>query len=1406
VYIRLIGGACFSLIPQKSLIYPRLLMRKLVTIIVVCLAGLSLFAQTNQYQFSRLDISQGLSHSQINTILRDSKGFMWFGTMSGLNRYDGYVFNIFRHNLHDSTTLGDDFIVRLFEGPGNMLWANTRSGLNIFNPFTEKVDRNGTAWLGKYALPAAAVNNIMQDSKGHYWFIMNQAGLYKFDTVTGKTTRVVIAGGNGAGGVWPAAIAEDKRGDIWVLLNDGTLKKIDSRTGAVLEEMGALADARKRELLNYSMYIDSDDELWIYVGSDTRGMYHYQTATKWLNRISKESGEYRLNNNLITGVVEDNKGDIWVCTDHGGVNVLNKKTHSSHYLMSNDDDLKSLSQNSTTTVYKDEAGIIWIGTYKKGISYYRERTVSFPLFTHQPSDAQSLPYNDVNRFVEDPWGNLWIGTNGGGLIYYDRSRKTYRQFLHDANDPNSISGNVIVSLFVDHAQRLWVGSYFGGLDCMEGKKFIHYRHSDQPNSLSDNSVWEIYEDSKRNLWVGTLNGGINLLDRQSGGFSHYRLAVPGTLSADYISDLVEDKEGRLWIGTANGVDVLQHREHQPDSFQQYLNIPGNPASLSNNNVISLLQDKQGRIWVGTRDGLNVFDAQKKTFQVFRAEDGLPDNTILTILEDEQGALWVSTPNGISQMRPQYDQHLGKLILQCHNYNELDGLQGRAFNENAALKTRKGELLFGGSNGFNLFHPAAIVPDSQLAPLVFTDLRIFNKSVGIGEKVNGRILLSQSIIRTNTITLKYDENVLSLEFAALNYSSAEKNKYAYKLEGFNDDWTMTDGRMRMVTYTNLDPGDYTFRVKAATSNDIWNKEELSLHIRVLPPFWKTPLAYILYVLLLAAILWISRQLIVQRARIRFQLEQQRKEAQRMHELDMMKIRFFTNVSHEFRTPLSLILTPMDKIIEQSEDAGQKKQFQLIHRNARRLLNLVNQLLDFRKMEVQELRLNAATGDIIKFIKEISWSFTDMADKKNIRFSFYTSIDSLVAGFDADKLERILFNLISNAFKFTPEQGSVTVVLDREEKEPGKPLLSIQVKDTGIGIPEDKQEKIFERFFQHDIPGSMVNQGSGIGLSITKEFVKLHGGTISVESEPEKGSCFTVWLPIQMAAAPVPEPMPESAEINTSSAEQAAEVMSSEAMVFDENDMHKKMLLLVEDNEDFRFYLKDNLRQYFTILEAADGKEGWQKALAHHPDLVVSDISMPEMDGIGLCRKIKKDQRTSHIPVILLTALAGEEQQLKGLEGGANDYLTKPFNFEILLSRIRNLLSQQAVARKTFEKRIDVKPADISVASPDEQFLYQVMEIIEKNISNPDFSVEELSRAAYMSRVALYKKLLALTGKTPIEFIRSVRLKRAAQLLEKSQMTVAEIAYEVGFNNPKYFSKYFKMEYHVLPSQWGPGNKE
>ncbi|HEX6428427.1 MAG TPA: two-component regulator propeller domain-containing protein, partial [Niastella sp.] len=1087
---------------------------------------------------------------------------------------------------------------------------------------------------------------------------------------------------------------------------------------------------------------------------------------------------------IIVSIVEDNKGLLWIATDHGGLNILNKKNMTVQVLLNKPGDDNSLAQNSLTELYKDDQGIVWVGTYKQGINFYHEGIIKFPLYRHEESDKASLPYNDVNRFVEDGKGNIWIGTNGGGLIYFDRTNNTFKQFRHNAANDNSVTNDVVVSLFIDHANLLWIGTYFGGLDSYDGKTFTHHRHSVKDSTtLADDRVWEIYEDRDQNLWIGTLEAGLERYDRTTGRFIHYKPMAPGSVHTGYISSITEDNTGNLWIGTSYGIDV---RDKNTGIFKQLL---GRETRLSNDNVITIYNDSRGLTWVGTRDGLNIYNPQKNSFQVFRKEDGLPDNTILNIIEDKTHDLWISTPNGISRVTCS-GTIIDSMRINCINYDRHDGLQGKEFNENAALRTHRGEIVFGGANGFNLFNPANLKINTYTPPVVLTGLQVFNQNIEAGDKISNQVILQKAISETDAITLRYDEDIFSIEFASLGYINTHKNKYAYRLKGFNDNWLYTDGSSRKVTYTNLDPGKYIFYVKASNDQGVWNEQGIAVNIIVLPPFWLTPLAYVLYGLTALIILFVARRMIIQRAKMRFALEQERKEASRIRELDMMKIRFFTNVSHEFRTPLSLILTPLERMIRSAEEPAQRSQYQLIHRNARRLLNLVNQLLDFRKMEVHELKLHTAEGDIVQFIKETVCSFNDIAEKKNIRFSYSAALDSLFTKFDHDKLERIIFNLLSNAFKFTSENGTVSVEVDAI-KNAEEILLEIKIIDTGIGVPADRHEKIFDRFFQHDVPGTIVNQGSGIGLAITKEFVNLFDGAISVESEEGKGSSFTVLLPVKEITPSLVEQPEEEDQPETDDRSLATNsVLASGKKEY--------TVLLVEDNEDFLFYLKDNLREYYNITEAVNGREGWQKTLSVHPDIVVSDINMPVMNGIELCKKIKQDQRTKHIPVVLLTALTDEEQQLRSIETGAADYMTKPFNFEILVSRIKNLLQHQQSLKQTFTKQVAVKTTDIQIASPDEKFVQDALAIVEKNISNTEFSVEELSRALLLSRAAVYRRLFVLTGKTPTEFIRSVRLQRATQLLEKTKMTVAEVAYETGFNNPKYFSKYFKAAFGKLPS--------
>jgi signal transduction histidine kinase/ligand-binding sensor domain-containing protein/DNA-binding response OmpR family regulator len=1369
-------------------------MKKLLISLLVatlCCAVASLCGQSGAYRFQHLTVDQGLTHNEVTSFFKDSKGFLWIGTTAGLNRFDGYTVRNFVNDVRDSFSITNSYIQHITPFPHGKIGILTSSGLNIYDPKTEKFQPASKRMFKTLGLPDAPLNNIVSDHEHNFWFSYNTRGLWKVNEKTGSVQQITHREDdkNSIATDSVSGFSQDQQKNRWIIHANGIFEKI-TENGKVLYRNDFLFQENNHESFDYEIYADKAGDLWMYAANGVAGVYYYDIQKNTFTHAHQASADLKLNNNIVRSIAEDNAGRIWIATDHGGVNVYNKETKQITYITHRDEDDKSVGQNSINTLYKDNEGIIWVGTFKKGVSYYHENLIRFPLYKSSPANLLGLPFGDVNRFVEDDKGNLWIGTNGGGLIYFDRKSDRFTQYKYNPNDPNSLSNNVIVSLLIDSNKKLWIGTYYGGLNCFDGKKFKRYMNRPgDPGSLPDNNVWEIFEDSRDRLWVGTLSQGLNLFDRKTETFTQFKSGDLNSVHDNYISALHEDKEGNLWIGTARGIDVLMR---QTSRFIHYNANANDSTSLSDDGVLDILEDSQGRIWIATRGGLNYYDKKSKQFGVLTVDDGLPSNTVLTVLEDNFGNLWVSTPNGISHLTGKKNDK--EIKFNFHNYDEADGLQGKQFNENAAYKTSLGELIFGGANGFNMFKPEQLGMNQVPPKVVLSDFQLFQQSVRPGEATENGTLLPVSITESDHITLPYDKNFFTFEVAALNYFHPEKNQYRYTLEGLNSGWLNADSKSRRLTYTNLDPGDYVLKVKAANNDGIWSDEMTSLKITILPPFWKTKTAFLLYMMFLLAALFITRKLIQQREQMKFAIQQERQEAIRMHELDMMKIKFFTNVSHEFRTPLTLILTPIEKILRQTTDNDQQNQFRLIQRNAKRLLNLVNQLLDFRKMEVQEIRFNPSEGDIIQFIRETASSFSDLSEKKNIVFSFQTSTAELETLFDQDKLEKILFNLLSNAFKFTREHGKVSVTVTVVENS-GEKWLIIQVQDTGIGIAADKLDKIFDRFFQNELPKSIVNQGSGIGLSITKEFVRIHGGTVSVESEIDRGSTFTVRLPITEVF--------EHAHVRAEAIETLEpflEWLPTQDDGTSPENGRKPTILLVEDNEDFRFYLKDNLKFEFKIIEAPNGLEGWQQALQQLPDLIVSDVMMPEMNGMELCKKIKQDQRVSHIPVILLTARTAEEQKLEGLQTGADDYITKPFSFEILISRIRNLIVQREKFHKAFPLQHEVKASELNITSLDAKFIDNAIKCVEKNVGNADFSVEDLSRQMGISRANFYKKILSLTGKSPLEFIRTIRLQHAAQLLEKSQLSVSEVAYSVGFNNPKYFARYFKEEYNELPSSY------
>jgi len=1359
-------------------------MRRLIFLFFLA-AGIDAYGQVKAYPISKLDIQDGLSDNHVNTIFKDRRGYIWFGTRLGLNRYDGYAFKIYRHDDSDPTSLTDDNVQLIGEGPEDKIYINgATGGVDIYDPLTERLVPNADAYFRAHHLSRLGIVGIVRGKDEQYYFIYRDSGVYRFEQDKAATRLVPDGTVPGPAGSPVADAARDTSGGLWLSHVNGMLERMDLSTGRITLRTAIMQQAKPQPQYGYKLFIDDLDRLWLYAPGNLTGLWEFDEHTGALAHFCQDSGQARLSSNTVGSVITDDKGLIWIATDQGGVDLLDRTKLTMRYLRHSDEE-RSLPENTITTLYRDNTGIVWAGTFKSGIGYYQQNILRFPLYRRQPGVPGSLPYDDINCFAQDTRGNIWIGTNGGGLIYFDRAKDGFSWLRHKAGDPNSLCNDVVITLAVDHTGRLWIGTYQGGLDCYDGRRFIHYRHNDSdPASLADDRVYAIREDAEGALWVGTMTGGLDRLDVSKGKFYHNSMAVPYSLHSNYIPALAEDSASNLWIGTGWGIEVLSR------STGKYIHYTKAANSLPDNVIYGITCDHSGNMWVATRQGLSVLQPGRDTFQVFHMKDGLPSNSVLSVLEDAEHCLWASTSGGLSRIT--VSDEGGHIGIKCVNYDEYDGLQGREFNENAALRTREGELLFGGGKGFNLFKPESIGSDRHIPPVVLTGLQLYNKEVPV----------PASIPMDGKLVLSYKENNFTLDFAALSYINARKDRYAYQLVGFDKDWMLTDGRNPRATYTNIDPGDYIFRVRASNSDGVWNARGVIVRVIVKPPFWKTNLAYVLYVLIILAVLYLGRMRIIRRAQVRFALAEERREALRVHELDRMKIKFFTNLSHEFRTPLALILSPVDKLIRSVEDPGRRQLAMTIERNAKRLLHLVNQLLDLRKMEVNELKLNMSGGDIAEFIKATTDSFADLAEGKGIVFDYRSDIDHLPALFDRDKVERIVFNLLSNAFKFTSTGGSVIVELIVAEKDEHSALLQLRVTDTGIGIRPELQEKIFESFFQGETPGHIRNQGTGIGLAITREFVEMHGGTIRVESALDKGSSFMVLLPVPLlqepSMGPAAPPMGGEAEAHIRGRTETA-VENNERWAPSGGD-EKFKVLLVEDDDDFRFYLKDNLVPLFTVLEAANGREGWQKTLGAQPDLVVSDVNMPLMDGLELCRKIKGDERVEHIPVILLTALSDEQDQLRALGIGVNDYLSKPFNVEILISRIRNLLQFKGSVEQTMKKRVDIEPGEVEPEpeKTEADFVREAVAVLEKNIANADFSVEDWAKELGMSRTTLYKRIVTATGKTPISFIRHFRMKRAAQLLEKTRHNVAEVAYLVGFNNPKYFARFFKEVYGKLPS--------
>jgi signal transduction histidine kinase/ligand-binding sensor domain-containing protein/AraC-like DNA-binding protein len=1340
----------------------------------------NLNAQQSSFSFINFSSKDGLSSNIVNAIHKDRYGYMWFGTDDGLNKFDGVNFTLYKHKPDDSTSIGANGIAGICEDHEGNLWFGTDGILSRY-------DWKKNAFINYKFTRFGSIRSLCTDHLGNVW-VGGYDGLFMFNPRTGNLKHY----GNDPSGKKESKLVsntvisafEDSRKRLWIGTNAGLhlyMRNSDS----------------------FKVFLNSPTDPFSISNNAVRDITEDSTGNVWfatlegLNKLQADGTSFKhykhnasdihtLSHDKVYTIAVDNYGKIWAGTENG-LSILDLVSDKFTRIVSDKRKQYSLIGKSIRSIFIDNKGIYWVGTNHGGVNKYDKNLAFFNLRQSNPVDPFGLSNSFVSSFVEYPNGDIYIGTDGGGLNLYHPKTGL---FEHPKLTPDDKYKNLSILAMERVGNDLWIGTFQDGVYVLNTQSGAvkHYLKGETPKNLSNNDIFCIKKDSRDNVWIGTNGGGINVYDYKTGTFKRWdkktadAIEFPIALNS-FIRAIEEDKFGNIWVGSIGaGINVYNPSSNTCKVLNRW------NSGLAMNNVHSIYSDKSGNIWVGTPGrGLSYYNSKTGKFTTYSESQGLSNGVIYKILEDDAGKLWVSTNKGLSS----FDKRTGRFT----NYSHHNGLQKSTFAFGASLKTSTGELYFGGHDGFNYFNPAALHSNSNIPSLVFTDLKISNSSVVPSEDA----AIKEHISIAKEIRLDYKQN-FSLDFAALNYTSPQENRYAYKLDGFDKDWNEV-GEQHSAVYTNLDPGEYIFRVKAKSESGSWTTPEASIKIYVRPPFWRTPYAYVFYILLVTSILAFIRRRNIQRFKNKLALEQERlqvkqliegerREAERQHEFDQQRIKFLTNLSHEFRTPISLIIGPVEKMLQTEAVSEKKNQLGLVQRNARRLLNLVNQLLDFRKLEESELKLNLSEGDIVSFIRDVVHCFKDISENKHIHFHFLNSVNVYYTAFDRDKMERILFNLLSNAFKFTGGGGAIK--LEVEKADTG---LRIRVSDTGIGMNEEVQKKIFEHFYQADVPSNILNQGTGIGLSITREFVKLHGGSITLQSEQGKGSTFTLELPLKAIEKSQGEMI---APLNQN--EVTGEEPALNGVLEPIPESEKLAVLLIEDNDDFRSYLKDSLKHGYKIVEATNGKEGWQKALSTHPKVIVSDISMPGMDGITLCRKLKMDKRTSHIPVILLTALTGDSNQLRGLKTGASDYLTKPFNSQILNLKIKNLVSLNQELEKTYKKQLKVEIQKVEVQSEDEKLLLTITEYIESNIDSPNLTVEELSKHVYMSRGSLYSKILSLTGETPVEFIRSIRLNKAVALLENSDMKIAEVGYAVGFATPNYFARAFKTKFNISPSEY------
>ena len=1375
--------------------------------VFTCLSGPRAWCQETYPKFNFVGITEGISKVGVYSILQDDYGFIWIGTNgSGLYRYDGMEYKSYKHVLNDTTSLNSSLIFSSYFDSKNRLWVGTEEGLNLYDRDKDRFRRiplMDNERIGN----SISISSLQEDNEGNLYIGGFEKGLFKLDLESFKVERIRVDELDPPNPLIVQAIQMDSYGNIYVGTNRG-LFELDERS-----ELLSRSYFRGKDTMDAvhapikSLLIDEGNTIW--VGTFSEGLY----------KISRKGGsdfftrdKFLFSQNTFFTLITLPDGTLMCGTENNGMfHISAEGTVLNHYVSSKNDESSILS-NSIWTLYLDDDDKIWMGYYNKGVAIYDKLYDKFNDIASYYNNPNSLQISSVTSIAQYPNGNLLIGLDGGGIDLIDLHKNKFTHInISGKGEYTGLTSDYIQTLFIDSKENVWAGSWDKGIYFLKKgtKHFVNFNTVNTNGDLNSNTVMGITEDSQGIIWIGTFHSGVHSFDPDKGRFIHhdYGSFIEKGIVDSNIWKVLVDKKDNIWLGTTKGLFKLEKREGgvmkvTPMAEKMSQEFKNNSAA---NHILSLFEGADNSLWIGTKGaGLFRYDPNSGTFTGYNKLNGLLEESVCGIIESLDGNIWVAGNSGITVLDIE--------TKEFTNYGINDGLLSNDFNMNSAFRDNDGNIYFGSYQGVNYFNPSNILTNTNETSLYLSELKLFNEKVLPAQDGSP---LKHVISETDSIILKHNQSVFTIEYSGINFTRPEKNEFAYYLEGYEESWNYV-GKKRSATYTNLDAGNYTFKLKAANNDGLWNVSPLNLHITVLPPWWKTNWALFSYIVLFILGIYLLNKLTQSRIREKQLINSEREKRLQDKDLDEKKFQFFTNISHEFRTPLTLILNPLNDIINDTGlnlPARVREKHRVIYKNTDRLYRLVNELLDFRKLELNKIGLRARKFNLAELIGEVVGHFKEEAFERNIHLSLDVDMEDQLVWADDTMLEKIIFNILSNAFKVTPEGGAINIQLLYHDSSYQLPLVDplnptkgveIIISDTGAGLEKDQIDRIFERFYQVENLNKSYYGGTGIGLEVVQNFMNLLKGKIEVKSEVGSGTSFKLILPKGKAHLKKEELVSEIME---------PDKIKDRFITMDTLPVAEKVadleeasgsytLLIVEDNSELRNYLRNELRDQYRILLATNGGEGLEIAKTALPDIILTDVIMPGMDGFEFCKHIKGDIRTSHIPLMMLTAKARIDDRLEGIGTGADAYMVKPFDMRLLRLRLSQLItSRQLIFNKYFSVISDL-PANGNTSSLDKEFIEKVLNYINKNIDDPDLSVESLASQLNLSRSQFYRKIKALTNQTANEFLRNIRLNRAKQLLEKGNCTISEVCFNVGFSSPSYFTKCFKVYFGLLPTEVMP----